>query len=152
MGVNMSDLDCLIDAARRGATADAKDILLRNPALVNERDESGATALHYAAFEGHCELACLLLDFGAAINARDAKFNATPAGWAIEYLRQRGGLLGIEMNDFAFAIENGHAEWVKRFLNRFPHLKDANDINGVPFRTLARHSTNPEIARLFEGQ
>jgi len=34
---------------------------------------------------------------------------ATPACWEIEYLRQRGGYLEIELSDFAYAIELGDA-------------------------------------------
>ena len=32
----------------------------------------------------------LLVQQGADINARDTEFGATPAGWAIEYLREMG--------------------------------------------------------------
>ena len=79
----------------------------------------------------------------------DAQFNATPAGWAIEYLREMGGLLGIELGDFAYAIEKGDADWVARFLKRFPALRHACDMHGRPFSTLAQESQNPEIQTLF---
>jgi hypothetical protein len=36
-----------------------------------------------------------LHESAADINARDDRFDATPAGWAIEYLRGLGGLLAI---------------------------------------------------------
>lgn len=36
---------------------------------------------------------------GAEINATDVEFGATPTGWAIEYLRELGGVLAIELND-----------------------------------------------------
>ena len=145
----MSDLDKLIDAARLGIVDDLKAILRSHPELVRERDESGATALHYAAFGGHCDAARLLIAAGADVNATDAQFNATPAGWAIEYLREMGGLLGIELGDFAYAIEKGDADWVARFLKRFPALRHACDMHGRPFRTLAQESQNPEIQTLF---
>lgn len=146
----MTDLENLIDAIKRGSASEAKEILACNPALVNATDQSGATALHYATFEGQCELACLLLDLGADINAADSTYGATPAGWAIEYLRERGAFLGIELRDFAFAIENGHVEWVQRFLSRFPRLIDAKDTNGVPFRRMAERGGNHEIIKLFD--
>lgn len=145
----MSDLDKLIDAARLGIMDDLKAILRSHPELVRERDETGATALHYAAFRGHCDAARLLIAAGADVNATDAQFNATPAGWAIEYLREMGGLLGIELGDFAYAIEKGDADWVARFLQRFPALRHACDTRGQPFRTLAQDSPNPEIQSLF---
>jgi len=62
-----------------------------------------------------------------------------------------GGFLGIELEDFGYAIRKGETEWVARFLQRFPALRGANDNSGQSFRTLAQQSGNPEIARLFES-
>ncbi len=146
----MSELDKLIEAARLGIVEELKVILHRHPGLVRERDETGATALHYAAFGGHRDAVRLLVEAGADINATDAQFGATPAGWAIEYLREMGGLLGIELRDFAYAIEKGDADWVARLLKRFPALLHASDTQGRPFRALAEESGNAEIRRLFE--
>jgi ankyrin repeat protein len=53
---------------------------------INERDEAGATVLHYATLDGLREIVQLLLDRGAEINSLDGQFGATPTGWAIEYL------------------------------------------------------------------
>ena len=146
----MSELDKLIEAARLGSMPELKDLIRTHPDLVRERDETGATALHYAAFGGHRDAVRLLVEAGADINARDTQFSATPAGWAIEYLREMGGFLGVELKDFGFAIENGHAEWVARFLKRFPALRFARDMQGRSFRSLAEQSGNVEIRRLFE--
>jgi ankyrin repeat protein len=46
------------------------------------------TALHEAAFEGNIDLARQLLDRGADPTIQDARFNATPLGWA-EYAKQQ---------------------------------------------------------------
>jgi ankyrin repeat protein len=146
----MDDLPSLLDAVQRGTTAEVASVLDRNPELVHQKDAEGATALHYAAFYGHSDVARLLIDRGAEINARDGKFNATPAGWAIEYLRELGGLLGIELNDFAFALERGDVVWVRRFLARFPALRHARDVHGRGFAEIARLCGNPEIFLLFE--
>jgi hypothetical protein len=96
-----------------------------------------------------CASIALLLDRGADINCRDGQFDATPAGWAIEYLRERSGFLDIEMNDFAYAIEVGDARWVARFLKRFPALRESRGKNGKTFRQLADESGNPEVMALF---
>jgi ankyrin repeat protein len=148
----MSDLDRLIKAIKLGDVEQVRKILDEHSELVHERDESGATALHYATFDGLREIVELLLDRGAEINSRDGRFGATPAGWAIEYLRERGGLLGIELNDFAYAIELGDARWVARFLKRFPALREGRSTNGKPFRQLAEESGNPEVMALFRVQ
>jgi hypothetical protein len=41
------------------------------------------------------------VELGAGSNARDSEFAATPAGWAIEYLREMGGFQALELDDFA---------------------------------------------------
>jgi len=145
----MGDLQKLINAIKLCDIDQIKTILNEDSNLVKVYDETGATALHYAAFAGLREIVQLLLDGGADINSRDSQFGATPAGWAIEYLRERGGYLAIELSDFAYAIELGDARWVARFLRRFPALRQGRDINGKPFRELAEESGNREIMALF---
>jgi ankyrin repeat protein len=151
MHIKMTNIDKLIDAVKRRDLEEIKIILDEDGALVNAYDETGATALHYAAFDGFREIVRLLLDRGAEINRRDGQFGATPAGWAIEYLRERGGFLGIELDDLAHAIEMKDVRWVARFLNRFPALRRGRDLNGKPFRQLAEESDNPEIVALFRN-
>lgn len=57
----MNDLEKLIEAARLGMVEDLKAIVHGHPELVRERDETGATALHYAAFGGHRDAVRLLV-------------------------------------------------------------------------------------------
>ena len=147
----MEKLETLIEAAKQGDLAGIASVLDSHPEFINQRDAKGATAIHYAAFSGHRTVVEQLVQRGADVNAKDAEFGATPAGWAIEYLREMGGFLGVELEDFGYAIRNGETEWVARFLRRFPALRAANDNQGQPFRMLAQQSGNPEIARLFES-
>jgi ankyrin repeat protein len=126
----MSDLENLIEALKKGSLEGVRGILDRNAEIVGLRDQSGATPLHYATLNGHRQVVRLLLDRGAEINNTDSQFGATPAGWAIEYLRQVGAYLAIELDDFAYAIQLGDAQWVARFLKRFPSLRQASDTNG----------------------
>ena len=146
----MPEFEKLIDASKRGALEDVEAILHDHPELINMRDELGATPLHYAAFGGHRVAAQFLVQQGADINAPDSQFGATPAGWAIEYLREMGGFLGIELTDFAYAIRRGDVEWTKRFLKRFPGLRRATDTQGNSFKLLAGESGNAEIVAMFE--
>jgi ankyrin repeat protein len=146
----MGQLENLIEAVERGDLADVTGILEVHPELVHERDESGATALHYAAFGGHRPIVEQLVKQGADLNATDGRFGATPTGWAIEYLREMGGFLGIELSDLAHAIQRGETEWVARFLHRFPALRSARDTQGKAFKVLAEQSGNQEIAKLFQ--
>jgi ankyrin repeat protein len=139
----------LIEAVQQGQVDRVRAILDADSRLANQPDEAGATPLHYAAFNGQRQMVQLLLERGANINSTDDKFGATPTGWAIEYLREMGGFLGIELADLAYAIQTGDIRWVARFLERFPSLRDASDTNGTPFRQLALRSGNKEIAKLF---
>ncbi len=145
----MDEFKKLIEAARRGDLENVRAVLRGHPEIINKRDELGATALHHAAFGGHRAVVELLVKQGAEINATDSQFGATPTRWAIEYLREMGGVLAIELDDLAHAIERGDVEWVARFLRRFPAFREATDTKGRPFKLLAEQSGNVEIARLF---
>jgi ankyrin repeat protein len=145
----MAEFEKLIEAVNRGDVESVGTLLHSNAELINKRDERGATALHHAALGGHRAVVQLLVEHGAEINATDGQFGATPTGWAIEYLRELGGLLAIELDDFAHAIRRGDVEWVTRFLERFPALREASDTQGKPFKVLAHQSGSPEIACLF---
>ncbi len=59
------------NAARMGNVGMVKDLLRKNPALVNARDETGNTPLHCAI--GYFELGVVkeLLAYAADVNARD---------------------------------------------------------------------------------
>ena len=98
-------------------------MLNADASLARATDEEGATALHHAAVNGYREIVDLLLDAGADIDARDSIHGATPAGWAIHYLRERGALLAIEIEDLHFALERGDSAWVERFIARHPRLE-----------------------------
>ena len=147
----MSDLHKLTKAIELHDLNQVRAILEKHAELVHERDEIGATPLHHAAFEGNREIVELLLDKGAEINSIDGRFGATPAGWAIEYLREKGAYCGIELRDFAYAMEMGDVRWIARFLRRFPGLRQATATNGKPFRQLAEESTNTELIALFQS-
>jgi ankyrin repeat protein len=148
----MSDFERLIEAAKSGNVTDVRAIAEQHAQLIKQRDKLGATALHHAAFGGHRDVVRVLVERGAEINAADSEFGATPAGWAIEYLREMGGFLAIELDDFGFAIQRGDIEWVARWLKRFPALQRASDTRGRLFRVLAMQCGNPKIAKLFESE
>lgn len=48
----------------------------------------GATPLHWVAMFGHIDIARLLVERGADLSMRDATYDGTPIGWAMEYRRQ----------------------------------------------------------------
>ena len=140
----------LFSAVASGHAGQVRELLASDPGVASATDGEGATPLHYATLNGYREISELLLQHGADVNARDGRFGATPAGWAIEYLREAGGLLGIEIDDLLFAIRENDVRWVRRFLTRLPALARAKDPHGKALSQHASESGNDEIARLFK--
>lgn len=75
--------DAFYIACRNGAL-DVARLLRRHGADVDALGYFDATALHWAAINGHEETALWLVDQGADVRRRDPEFDATPAGWARE--------------------------------------------------------------------
>lgn len=144
-----AEMNDLFAAVKAGDLERVREILTTDRASVHAKDARGATALHYAAEAGDRNIVEALLDAGADVNARDLQFGATPAGWAIEYLRQRGALLAVEIEDVRDAIANGNERLVERYVSRWPALREAIDATGTPLRTHALESGIAEIMRLF---
>lgn len=145
----MENHKAIFEAASKGDRDKIEQLLGEAPSLAMARDEKGATPLHYAALHGHREAAKLLINYGADVNAKDKQWKATPAGWAIEYLRSPGGFLSIELEDVKYAIQQQNVPLVKRYLNRFPSLKYYKDEEGNTFGDYAAKIGNEEIQKLF---
>lgn len=65
---------------KAGDLARVSELLADAPRLARAMDGTGATALHHAAWKGHAEIAALLLQSGAEVNALwdDAHYGGTP--------------------------------------------------------------------------
>jgi ankyrin repeat protein len=59
-------------AAKSGNAAGMRQIAAADPSVISARDSDGATLLHHAAWKGHPEVAALLLELGADINAQSS--------------------------------------------------------------------------------
>ena len=70
-------------ACRNGQTAVAA-LLLERGADVNAKGVFGGTGLHWAAINGRRDTVGFLVAHGADLTIRDARFDATPEGWAAE--------------------------------------------------------------------
>jgi ankyrin repeat protein len=69
------------EAVQRGDPSSVAQLLRQHPEWVRLADEQGKTALHWAAEADRYEVALVLLDAGAQIEARTA-WGATPLDWA----------------------------------------------------------------------
>jgi len=145
----MSEAADFFEAVAAGDLTKVRELLGRTPSLVSIRDSGGATPVHIAAFSGRRDVVRYLTAQGADVNARDRRSGATPAGWAIEYLRELGGFLAIEIEDMIAAIRQREVGWVRRFITRLPRLAACRDRDGKPLLQHAEESGDPEITRLF---
>jgi ankyrin repeat protein len=106
-------------ASRLGRVETVRTLLAERPERVHARGGDGQTPLHVAA---NVEIATLLVDAGADIDARDIDHESTPSQYAIRsrqevvhYLVRRGCATDVLM-----AAALGDADLVRRHLDRNP--------------------------------
>ncbi len=159
-------------AIQRGATVDAhaaarlgmidrlRELVTANPKLVHARGGDGQTPLHFAST---VEIAELLLELGADIDARDVDHESTPAQHMIRdrqeivrFLVQRGC-----QTDILMASALGDANLVRQHLDADPdcihcrvdaeHFPMTNHrAGGTIYQwTLGWHVSPHDVARLF---
>ncbi|KAJ3488598.1 hypothetical protein NLI96_g2708 [Meripilus lineatus] len=75
----------LFDAARCGQLAIVRKLVESRRANVTDRDPDNATALHWAALNGHHDVCQYLVYRGAEVNALGGEILATPLHWAIQH-------------------------------------------------------------------
>ncbi len=70
----------IIKAAKKGDAPTVRKLLARDKSVVRARDKDGSTPLHCAAWNGHVQVAKILLQAGADINdhSRNAHWGTTP--------------------------------------------------------------------------
>lgn len=73
----------LVHAAGTGNTAAVALMLDLGFPTGTRGGDDGGTALHAAAYAGSAATVRLLIDRGAALEARDPSFDSTPLGWAV---------------------------------------------------------------------
>src|SRR5262249_885009 len=80
--LDTADIEALVEAAGHNRSETVK-LMLETGFDPAAPGESGATALHAAAWRGHVEMVRLLLTFGAPSDVRDSLFGASPRDWAV---------------------------------------------------------------------
>jgi ankyrin repeat protein len=108
-------------AARLGLIDQLRDMLSRDPALVHARGGDGQTPLHVAA---DVEIATLLLERGADIDARDVDHESTPAQYLVADRQDVVRLLIARgcATDLLMASALGDIEVARGHLDRDPAL------------------------------
>ncbi len=133
-----------LEATRKGKQREVEGMLRRFPWLVESRGERKATALHWAASEGHAELVSLLASSGAWVNA-PAEGDMRPmhlAAWHghLEVVRRliAAGAALNPVNRFhetplLLAVKERKREVVQELLKHraLPHIADSNGSNAL---------------------
>jgi hypothetical protein len=151
----------LLDAARNGDTARVRE-LLRKGANANAKDRGGWTPLHWAAFWGHVDVAKLLLEHGADVNAKESVYDATPLHVAAatghadvaRLLLEHGADVNAKYGDsdltpLHVAALYGHADVARLLLERGadPSIRDKHGRTPLDIARATRHK---EVARVIE--
>ena len=146
---------------RNGLTYSVKRLLSIRNINVNVKDVNGDTPLHYAAANGHVEIARLLLQNGAEVNAK-GNDGWTPLHFAafqghvdiLHLLVENGADLEAQNNDgmraLHWAASKGHLPFIQDLVSRY-HV----DINAKGHRVTAlwwaQFRGHPAVISLLEA-
>ena len=136
---------------RKGLTTSVKRLLSIRNINVNVKDDlSGATPLHYAAGNGHIEIARLLLENGADVNVKSVG-GPTPLHWAaqnghvdiLHLLVENGVDLEAQSNygwrALHSAASRGRLPFIQELISRYHVDINARRNNGTTALMLARN-------------
>ena len=147
----------LIDAVRSGDVRTVQ-AALKSGVDVNERDDTGGTALLYAAAFGSLETVRALLDAKADVNLT-ASEGATALIWAsdaakVRLLLDRGAAINAKAKDGVTALvsaaQRGNGDAVALLLSRGADPRASGD-EGALLMQAGFASMNPQVRRLLAG-
>ena len=149
------------EAAKSGDLAKVRALVDKDGALVNVRDESGRTPLHWACRGVHAEVVEFLAERGADVNTRDAKgvcplHSVSSRGHigAARALIDRGASVDARMSDGStplhLAAANGHAELAALLADRGAPLNVQDDTENTPLHSAAREGKWEVVGLLAE--
>ena len=137
------------DAADAGDVEQVRAILSVSPAALHDLDQYGATPLHYASARNRIEVANLLLDNGAVLEARDqlgmTALHLAVVGATGQVIDEAAG----ENGDWMIRIELENVEVVDLLLARGANVnvRDANNL--TPLHVAAEKARGEIAGRLI---
>jgi len=124
------------EAARSGDVDHVAILIAEDMGVVRARDSDRRTALHWAAIEGHADVAQLLVDEGAEVDAADTR-NEYPGG---------------NFTPLHYAAHYGKVEVTHVLIRAGADLNPENIFGRTPLQILVRGTGSVEVARaLLDG-
>ena len=145
----------LHDAAQAGDLAQAGLLIMDDPSAVNVRDKRGYTPLSMAAQSGHVAVVKLLVEKGAAVDAKVnypgapapiVEFYADPA--TVKLLIIKAPIKAIGATSLYIAAKEGHVGVAKVLLDNGAAINAVADDAGPPL-SIAAFNGNVEMVRLL---
>lgn len=147
------------EAAKNGDLAKVKMLLVKYPELINAKDETGRTPLHWACRGVHLEIVEYLIENGADVNARDNN-NITPLHSlafrgqtdCIELLIKNGVDIGTKDAsglDALFYAAYGGQKGATEVLIRNGATINTRNKNGLTAADIAKYEGHAELARFL---
>ena len=149
------------DAALNGDSVKVKELLAKDPSLLNAVNDIGRTPLHQAAVRGHLELAAWLVKQGADVNRRENSYRLAPLHLAarggyleiVRLLLKNGADLQARENDnenaLYYAALGNNLELVKYLVGKGLKVKDSESSAGNTPLSIAVQNGNFSIASYF---
>jgi ankyrin repeat protein len=150
----------VFDIARSGTVAEMKDLMKKNPNVINEISDRGFSTLILACYRGNTEVANFLIDHVKDVNYKSSEGTAL-AGLSVRYNRDLvehllnknadpniGDSTGI--TPLLWAIKSGNKELVEILL-KYKADKTAKDSMGMTPFEYALQTNNTEIINLLKN-
>jgi len=125
--------DPIHEAARSGDVDRVGTLIADDERVALARDADGRTALHWAAIEGHADVALLLLDEGAEVDAADTR-NEYPGG---------------QFTPLHYAAHFGKLEVTRVLLRAGADPNPENIFGRTPLQILVRGTGSVELAAWY---
>ncbi len=152
--------DEIHDVAKEGNLAKVKELLEKDPTLINVKDETGRTPLHWACRGAHKEVAEYLLEKGADVNAKDNDETTGLHSAAGQGHTEVAKLLiknGTQINaknyrkntPLHFAVYNGQQDVTALLVANGAELEIKDDYGRTPLLVNALRGGNIDVARIL---
>jgi len=150
----------VFDIARSGTLAELRDLMKKNPDIINETNENGFSALILACYRGNTEVAHYLIDHVKNVNYKSQEGTAL-AGLSVRYHKDLAEHLLLKNADpniadssgttpLFWAVKSGNKELIELLL-KYKADKTLKDAMGMTPFEYALKTENKEIINILKN-